>query len=78
MYYELMQFGIENCWLGVRDTELGSFKLEEFWAHLESDKRATIDTKLLQSRLAHARGFLEVVLSVDLIGAYAKRYIQET
>lgn len=77
MYCELMQSGIENHWLGLRETELVSFKLEEFWARLESDRRSLVNAKLLESGLAHARGFLEAMLSVDLIGACTRRYIPE-
>lgn len=68
-----MQSEIENRWLGVRDTELGIFKLEEFWARLESKEKSIVDAKVLKSGLAHVGGFPEAVLSVDLIFACARR-----
>jgi hypothetical protein len=45
---------------------------------VEGNKRSSIDARLLESGLSHAMGFLEVMLSVHLLGTFARRYIPKT
>jgi len=53
--------GIESSWSGLKDTKLEHIDLGEFSTCLQQDDKSPIAEKILQSGLAHARGFLTSV-----------------
>lgn len=73
-YFTLIQSGIQSHWAGIRDMEIEHLDLEKLLENLEQSNRTSLQDRIIQSGLAHARGFPLVVPCVDLVVSFSKRY----